>query len=184
MFRSWLYANLGTLYIICVLIIIGVSILTTPKVDFSEWFITLIGIGIVSFVLMFSFEPTAGPGVVLFVLVGGYFFLRWWLTNDPSVDLETRQTFQKANTVILVFSAVSLIPAFFIARYCNRNFDDVVSRRWMYRNSSKDVFESTWKYTVNRFLTSFEVIVALLLDIGIVWAVKNLDIVEKLLNNS
>lgn len=47
-----------------------------------------------------------------------------------------------------------LIPAFifgiFTAIYANRNFDDVVSRRFFYRNSDVSVFEYRWLYTFNR----------------------------------
>ena len=183
MFRSWLYANLGTLYIVCVLAIIGVLTFTTPILGTSgevnpEWWVPLFGIGIVSFVLMFSFEPSYGPGFVLLFLVGGYFFIRFGVKSDS--DLAT-DLLSSLNKYVIVSAVLSLVPAIFIARYCYRNFDDIVSRRWLYRNSDKDVFESTWKYTINRFLTSFELILALLLDIGIVWAFKNLDLLEKLL---
>ena len=41
------------------------------------------------------------------------------------------------------------------AIYANRNFDDVVSRRFLYRNSDVSVFEEQWKYTFNRFFACF-----------------------------
>ena len=41
------------------------------------------------------------------------------------------------------------------AIYANRNFDDVVSRRFLYRNSVVSVFEEQWKYTFNRFFACF-----------------------------
>lgn len=72
------------------------------------------------------------------------------------------------NTIVISLAVISSVPAFFIARYANANFYDVVSRRWMYRNSAKSVFESTWKYTFNRFCMAFLVVFCLLLDLAIV----------------
>ena len=49
----------------------------------------------------------------------------------------------------------SLIAGVFTAIYAYQNFDDVVSRRFLYRNSAASVFEYEWKYTINRFLAGF-----------------------------
>ena len=43
----------------------------------------------------------------------------------------------------------------FTSIYANRYFEDVVSRRFFYRNSNVDVFAIKWKYTFNRFYAGF-----------------------------
>lgn len=180
MFRTWLFANLGMVYFVCLLIIIGVvSMITSPIKPSGEvndlWTFSMIVTGVISFVVLFACEPNIGPAFTLFLLIGGYLLIILIRFEDGSRLLDLpKDMIQKMNKLIITLSAVSLVPAFFIARYCYLNFDDVVSRRWLYRNSGKDVFESTWKYTINRFLTSFVVIAALILDIVGVVAVQHL----------
>lgn len=58
------------------------------------------------------------------------------------------------------------VPALLIARYCYSNFDEVVSRRMLYRNSSVSLFEEQGKYALSRFfdaVSAFAVVAALLL---------------------
>ena len=62
-------------------------------------------------------------------------------------------------------SVVAVLVGLLLAIYANRNFDDVVSRRFFYRNSDVSVFEVQWKYTFNRFYAGFIACFALGLEI-------------------
>ena len=171
MFKTWLIANLGVVYVVCILILAGVSALFLPTVgteeDLSFWGKGLIIIGIISVPMIFGAEPTIGPVVSVLALAGFYVFLIHWM-KDPEYfrDPEAAaQTIRLMNSVMIPLSIVSLVPAVLIARFAYINFDDVVSRRWMYRNSAKDVFETTWKYSINRFFMAFLVTFSFLLAV-------------------
>ena len=58
-------------------------------------------------------------------------------------------------TSLICISVVSLLFGILVAIYANRNFDDVVSSRFFYRNSELSVFEEQWKYTFNRLYAGF-----------------------------
>ncbi len=179
MFRTWLIANLGIVYFACVLVLAGISALFLPTIgteeDLSVWGKALVVICIISVPMIFGAEPTIGPIVSVLALAGLYVFLIHWM-KDPEVvrDAEfAAKSIRLMNSVIIPLSIASLVPAVLIARYAYINFDDVVSRRWMYRNSGKDVFETTWKYTINRFFMGFLVTFSLLLDIAAVIFIRN-----------
>ena len=53
----------------------------------------------------------------------------------------------------------------FTAIYANLYFDDVVSRRFFYRNSNVEVFAVKWKYTFNRFYAGFVTLFTIGLEI-------------------
>ena len=172
MFKSWLIANLEIIYVVCALIIIGISALFLPfgatEGETPTWLVAVYCIGIISFVMFFAAEPGIGPIASLIILAGLYFLLVYILKHPGDSSEVPEKAIRIMNTIVISLSGVCSVPAFFIARYANINFYDVVSRRWMYRNSAKDVFESTWKYTFNRFCMAFLVVFCLLLDLAIV----------------
>ncbi len=173
MLKTWLIANLGIVYVVCALIIIGLSAIFLPTEGVGEdepstWLIALCGIVAISCVMIFAAEPSAGPIVCVFLLVGLYVYFIYFLKHPEDGSEVPEKAIRTMNTIVISLSAICSVPAFFIARYANINFYDVVSRRWMYRNSAKDVFESTWKYTFNRFCMAFLVVFCLLLDLALV----------------
>lgn len=172
MFKSWLIANLGIVYVVCALIIIGVSAIFLPfsaaEGETPTWFVAIYCIGIISVVLIFAAEPKIGPIASLIILTGLYIFLVYILKHPEDGSEIPEKAIRIMNTIMISLSIICSVPAFFIARYANINFYDVVSRRWMYRNSAKDVFESTWKYTFNRFCMAFLVVFCLLIDMAVV----------------
>lgn len=172
MFKTWLIANLGIVYVVCALIIICISAIFLPigaaEGEASAWFVAIYCIGIISVVMLFAAEPKFGPIASLIILTGLYIFLVYMLKHPEDGSEVPEKELRIMNTIVISLSVICAIPAFFIARYANINFYDVVSRRWMYRNSAKDVFESTWKYTFNRFCMAFLVTFCLLLDLAIV----------------
>ena len=73
---------------------------------------------------------------------------------------------------LVTASIPALLFALFSSIYAYRNFDDVVSRRFLYRNSNVSVFEVQWKYTFNRFYAGFMTVFAICLEIMIFIALK------------
>lgn len=61
--------------------------------------------------------------------------------------------------------AVSLMLSVTAAAYTCRHMDEVVSRRMLYLNSNVSLFEITWRYTFNRFVTTFSSVSSLCLII-------------------
>lgn len=172
MFKTWLCANLGIVYVFCAMVLIGIAAIFLPinfaSLEASPWLISVICIGAVSLVFVFACEPQIGPIFSLLALVGLYIFFIYALKHPEEGEPIAEKSVRIANTIVIALSVCSAIPAFFVARYANINFLDVVSRRWMYRNSAKDVFESTWKYTFNRFCMAFLVVFCLIIDIAII----------------
>ena len=172
MLKTWLCANLGVVYVACALILLGIAAIFLPVSfkgdDHALWLIAAIGIGCVSFVFLLACEPTVGPIFSIIALVGMYIFFIYYLKNPENGGEIPTAFIRGANSFVISLSLCSIVPAFFIARYAYINFDDVVSRRWLYRNSEKDVFETTWKYTINRFFMAFLMTFCLLVDIAII----------------
>ena len=172
MFKTWLVANLGIVYAVCALMIFGLSAIILPievgEGETPTGLIALCGIVVISCVIVFAVEPTSGPIVSVIFLVGFYIYMIYVLKHPEDGSEVPEKAIRTMNTIVISLSVISSVPAFFIARYANANFYDVVSHRWMYRNSAKSVFESTWKYTFNRFCMAFLVVFCLLLDLAIV----------------
>ncbi len=180
MFKSWLISNFEVVYFVCaVLVIGGVAIfrLTDASGAVSPQFLfTSIAAGVIAFLFCFATDPKIGPIPTTILLIGAYIWCIYTLQdpNGGAPDSETLEFIKKANTIVLAISAIAIIPSFFVTRYANRNFDDVVSCRWLYRNSDKDVFVSTWKYTINRFFMAFLVFFAIiLLVVFTIWLSHN-----------
>lgn len=97
--------------------------------------------------------------------------------NQPrertDVDIMLDGAVERVKWTWLLWAA---IPAFLFglvcAIYANRNFDDVVSRRFLFRNSEVSVFEVQWKYTFNRFYAGFVTVFAFALEIMLFLALK------------
>jgi hypothetical protein len=60
---------------------------------------------------------------------------------------------------------IGAIFGIFVAIYANRNIDEVISRRMLYRNSNVALFEVRWLYIVDRFAAAAS---AITLDVMVV----------------
>ena len=173
MFKSWLISNFAVVYFVCALLVIGgVALfhLKDASGEVSTMFVsTALAAGVIAILFVIATGPeTFGPIGTTILLIGVYVYFIISLKNpsEGAPDPGTLSFISKANKYVIVTSAIAIIPSFFVARYAYRNFDDVVSLRWLYRNSSKDVFASTWKYTINRFFMAFLVFFSIILLIA------------------
>ncbi len=184
-FKSWLVANVEIVLIIfTVLFLTGVGLyswsrysatgddvfiimafyITIPTVIFSILIVSLIKTGIGG---LFGLLLICSPLVVSFFLEPSSESAEVQEStserNTATPSQETDSTMAMLDEMLervswswLIWAAIfSFAFGLAGAIYANRNFDDVVSRRFLYRNSDVSVFEEQWKYTFNRFFACF-----------------------------
>jgi hypothetical protein len=155
-FKSWLVANLetATAVILSVIIIPFFVIFAGkytpveggPKVESFFWiFFFLI---IIPYALALT-PPRLTKSIFAYLLILGICCIYPFFVHDS----DTGELIFPTWAAILSLGAFIVVSAasFFIARYAKYNFDEVVSRRMLYRNSSVSLFEIEWRYTIDRF---------------------------------
>ena len=60
-----------------------------------------------------------------------------------------------------IIAITAIIPAFYIAKFAYNNVEEVLSRRFFYRNSKVNYLEFKVKYAIERFITSWRCIMAI-----------------------
>ena len=184
-FKSWLVANVEIVLIIfTVLFLTGVGLyswsrysatgddvfiimafyITIPTVILSILIVSLIKTGIGG---LFGLLLICSPLVVSFFLEPSSESAEVQESTSESITAtpsqETDSTMAMLDEMLervswswLIWAAIfSFAFGLAGAIYANRNFDDVVSRRFLYRNSDVSVFEEQLKYTFNRFFACF-----------------------------
>ena len=174
-FLSWLIANLEVVFIFFTILIQLIIFLagqkngwfvgfSDPQQEFSEecvaWLFSLIIAVVISVFIVSGIKDVKGFIVTLVVL--SVVILLANFANDNEIirsinDLKVglKEDFGISLNWLVWLCIPSLIVGIFTAIYAYQNFDDVVSRRFLYRNSAASVFEYEWKYTINRFLAGF-----------------------------
>lgn len=150
MFKSWLVANLqvpfialagalsviflivgvGSSHTLCFFVATTIAILAIDASSGISLFATIvIALLELAFILLGFTGGVLGSGVSLFS--GEYGSVGFFIAAA-------------------VISAGVGVCAFMIGRYAKENFYDIVSLRWMYRNSAVSMYEEEWKYSLNR----------------------------------
>ena len=87
-------------------------------------------------------------------------------SDSNDLDLFLYETGKKFRWIWLFWICIpAAVFGVFTAIYANVYFDDVVSRRFFYRNSNVEVFAVKWKYTFNRFYAGFVTLFTIGLEI-------------------
>lgn len=197
-FKSWLVANIELLLIILTVILLVVAgIIMIPKglADESGMpLVSFIAMAITSSILcamiVFCIRNGFLSLVILTFFVGSVILGNMNQSEDidnKGVEVAMEQKQEVADNEINEFEIIMetaaerfewgwliwlSIPALafgvYTAVYANRNFDDVVSRRFLYRNSNVSVFEQRWKYTLNRLYAGFMTVFAIGLELMLV----------------
>ena len=192
-FKSWLVANIEVILIVFTILLIALSgLVLIPKS--SESFKALFfAIAFFSAVICAVIVGCVRNGVAsllaIAILVGiAVFGSKKGSADNQNTEIEVAEQQVKSpeqeafnNTMdevieninwsgLIWLSIIACVFGVCIAVYANRNFDDVVSRRFLYRNSTVSVFEEQWKYTFNRFYAGFMTFSAIALDILILSA--------------
>jgi len=157
-FKSWLIANIESIVMVMALPALLLFLLKIQNSD-SVW--------LLGFFLFCSLAPTkkVGHGLGAFVLalvLSGFTFY----------------TFGGLGWTIAA-SIIGLIGAVITASFVYNHTEEVLSRRFFYRNSNVDYLEFKIKYTIERFFTSLRCLFVLCF---LVWLLFNQQSVLTLLN--
>ena len=163
MFKSWLVANLqvpfiafaGALSVIFLLIGVGLS---HTLCFFVATAIAILAIDASSGISLFA-------TIIIALIELVFIFLVFTGGLIGSGALLLKGAFNTVGFFIAatVISAGVGVSAFMIGRYAKENFYDIVSLRWMYRNSAVSMYEEEWKYTLNRVVVSIGYFIIILI---------------------
>lgn len=164
--KYWIVANLG-LIIWIVVLFIGVlnvdfgevkSLLheqqtndpesQSKRIEIMFWVTTLI-FGC-AFCLPTKKMDSSIARYILFCFLMFYSLYFGENTEANSVEIEAGKNL--VSRIIWIGFVCSHLLALLLAVYTYRNFDEVVSRRMLYRNSAVDMFEEQMKYTICRLM--------------------------------
>lgn len=162
-FKSWLVANLEIVYILAlILIILGTAF--GGDLSDDDWGV-VVCVSVLLLIISFMSIKHGLAGFIVTMLLGGvyiFFFLH--------------EIVAERMPHLLIIGAIALISGIVIALYSYRHFDEVVSRRFLYRNSNVSVFEQAWKYAFNRFFAGFMLVLGLVLELFVIIHVDEIDI--------
>ena len=156
-FKSWLIANMEPIVLAIVVPLVLLLFIITENEFILEYFFVILSL---------SSAPTndgSSTGLTWFTIalclcVGGLYFVGgglWWIVTS---------------------GVLSLIGAIYIASFVSNHTEEVLSRRFFYRNSNVDYLEFKMKYTINRFCASFRCIYVLCV---LVWILFNLGYLQQ-----
>lgn len=168
-FKSWLVANLEIIYILALILIILAAALFGYLND-ENWPVIACASVLLLIVSFLSIKHGLVGFIVAMVFGGVYLF---FFLNEIVAE---------RIPYLLIMGAVALVSGIVIAIYSYRHFDEVVSRRFLYRNSNVSVFEQAWKYAFNRFFAGFMLVLGLVLELFVIIHVDEIDI-EKVFSN-
>ena len=165
-FKSWLVANLEIVYYLGIILIIGGAALFLDM-ETGAWG----AVGILTAMLMLVSVSSIKYSVAGLFFAAIIFGILLPILAGKNGDFQ----FLKENmTYLIVSAAVALVVGILIAIYAYRNFDDTVSRRFLYRNSSVSVYEEAWKYAFNRWFAGFMLIMGLAMEILAIKGISSL----------
>ena len=106
-------------------------------------------------------NPTFTNSLVWFIFscIPGISLWAFFVFLFMDEDLQSEAVAKRQLIIACIFSVLILIGIIVVsircARYAGQHFDEVVSRRMLYRNSNVDIFDTQWKYTFNCFVSVF-----------------------------
>jgi hypothetical protein len=169
-FKSWLVANLELVTaVVLSVIIIPLYVIFAGKdtpVDrasgeLGDFFTIFFFLLVIPYVLV-SIPPRLIIGIVIYLLILGLGICLFFLENEKTGE----HIFRLFSIAYLSVFVGASVLSFFIARYAKYNFDELVSRRMLYRNSRVGLFEIEWEYTIDRFCIATFCILDAILSIG------------------
>lgn len=184
-FKSWLVANFEVILIIfsLILFIVGVvmSILAANEDVGAALLVACLVIPIICGIVVYCVRGGFRTLIGIIFIVGLVFIS---LESESESDSEPSQSVEiQANSdkdvvapenqstqlklwpILVTVGLFATSGGLVAAIYANRHFDDVVSRRFFYRNSTVSTFEVQWKYTFNRFYAGFMTFFAIAFEI-------------------
>ena len=170
-FKSWLIANLEIVYYLALALILGGAALF-GHLGVEEWTAIIILSGCLLFISLVGIKHGFGAFMVIVLFLGLPFLGS--VANSPRFS-QVISFFAARLPFLIGAFIVAVIIGIVIAIYAYRNFDDVVSLRFLYRNSEVSVFEEAWKYAFNRQFAGFMLVFGLVLELLLVTGIKDLN---------
>jgi hypothetical protein len=145
-FKSWLIANFEITVGGLIIAITGIyTCMSVESSQLRDVFIIYLGL---SAVFVIFIVPTTngvvGMGKYILLIVCGA--LAQYFSEEPKHAIILKMLPYYWG-LLLICSIIGV----FIARYVYLHFDEVVSRRMLWRNSNVELFDIEWKYVLDRF---------------------------------
>ena len=145
MFKSWLVSNITFLFILLFLVFSLVFQIPDEEEDSVVSFVMLFGACLFVHFFLATIADISGVGSILIFLLAiatiiGLFSWRNKIAVASNID----------SVWLTVYLIAGVIVSVLVGIYAFINFDDVVSSRWLYRNSPVAVYEEEWLYAINR----------------------------------
>lgn len=159
-FCAWLIANVEGVTTVLAVAVFELFLFTTssiPTISLGEQ----VGLAFLGALLVSLGKSLLGgipsKGIVtdvlnLLIIITMYIVL--FIFGFAGID-KKEPFFTSVFWITLPVCMVSLLMAIMSAVFTCRNMNEVVSRRMLYHNSNVSLFEITWMYTFNRFVTTF-----------------------------
>ncbi len=159
-FLSWIVANIEiVLAVITTILSILILVFGLDSNYTEEQFINIFVAGVIMFVFYCIIAAMKSFGTSLFIFLCALSIFMF----GPTLELkqELGEPFSVIHNYILgsygigwlIFS-ISCLLGIMTAVFSAVNFDEVTSRRMLYRNSNVSMFESQVMYVINRFCTA------------------------------
>jgi hypothetical protein len=159
-FKSWLIANFEITFGGLIIIITGIyTCLAVENSQLQDVFIVYLGLSVV-FVAFIVPTQNGAIGIGKYILLILFGILVQCFSKEPEHAIVLKML-----PYYWGLLAISSVIGAFIARYAYTHFDEVVSRRMLWRNSNVDLFDIRWRYALDRFSG-----IVCTLMFGIVWS--------------
>ena len=155
---SWTVANLGGVFVCLFAAVYEIMLLCGAVPVFGSFaYMSLVGLLVICGAFEFAggiqIQNTVGD-VCNLVLIGAIYYFAFAHERYAGMYLPSVGAFAWCIVPAIVFGLC-------VAVFTARNFDDVVSRRMLYRNSAVDMFEMEMKYVFNRFVSAMSAVTAM-----------------------
>lgn len=174
-FKAWLIANIELIFIVLQIIFFVILGFTFPDTigqdgEPENKGTIIIGIGIF-FAAVLIWGVKSWKSELFFIAIIMAFFLYLLFGKDVEIS-------SLAKIIGTICAVLSLLIGIVLAFTAYRNFDEVVSRRFLFRNSKASVFEVQMKYAFSRFYAGFILTLTFTIEIiAMVVAIRNLTLI-------
>ncbi|MGI5846869.1 MAG: hypothetical protein ACOX5T_02415 [Candidatus Cryptobacteroides sp.] len=171
-FKSWLIANLEIVYFILLAITLACAFLVG---GYSAEQMEVLIVSTVLFSLISAMSIKNGLAGLLAACIVSSFFFGEVLFKDGIIN-DLADFLSEHAVYVLVAAIIGVLIGIFIGIAAYIHFDDVVSRRFLYRNSRTSVFEHAWKYAFNRQFAGFWLCFGLSIQLLLVFKLNSFEI--------
>ena len=170
-FKSWFVANMEIVFI-PILILIQVIGALVCNINADDWW-NIIFFSVLIIIISIASIKRGFIGLISWM---AFILICFVMPEMTEEELEIFQPFIMSFHVIcqhlrslLVFAIIAFSGGVATAIYAYKHFDEVISRRFLYRNSNVAVFQERWRYTFNRQFAGFMLFFGWFIEIVLVF---------------